>query len=135
MAATCPLEDRSRWMTSLSVTPLACPSLGRESRVIYCPQIGRGLPNNCKVTNEALRRALARNVRERMEKDPTLNSGPKLGLRAGLGKSTIQHVLNQDAAATIDTVAALARAFGCQPFELLVDSDAARAEALKRMLG
>jgi hypothetical protein len=135
MAAIWPFEAWSRWMTSVSVTPIACPSLGRSSRTIYCPQIGRGFPNNGRVTNEALRRALARNVRERMEKDPTLNSGPKLGLRAGLGKSTIQHVLNQDAAATIDTVAALARAFGCQPFELLVDSDAARAEALKRMLG
>lgn len=122
-------------MTSALSTPAACPNYGRLSTNTCVPPSGRGFRNNGGVTDEELRRVLARNVRERMEKNPALGSYPKLGAASGLGKSTIGHVLACDGAATLDTIAALARAFRCQPWELLADDDSTRREALKRMLG
>lgn len=109
--------------------PVSSPNLGRPNG----PDIGRCFRNNGGVTNEELRRVLARNVRVRLDKHQW--SQTKLGSESGMGKSTIGHILACDAAATLDTVAQLARAFGCQPWELLVDEEATRREALKRMLG
>ncbi len=70
-----------------------------------------------------------------MESDPALNSQPKLAAKAGLGKSTIGYVLSGANDATIATIAALARAFGCEPWELVIDDDNAREAAYRRIMG
>lgn len=90
--------------------------------------------NNGRVTDSELRQALATNVRRRMNADEALNSQPKLAGKAGISKSTVGYVLGAENDATIGTVAALARAFGCEPWELLVADDQTRETAWRRIM-
>ena len=88
------------------------------------------------MTDAKLRQALAANVRKRMDNDPEqFGSQPKLAVKAGISKSAIGYVLGAENDATLSTIAALARAFGCQPWELLVEDDAAREAAYRRIMG
>jgi transcriptional regulator with XRE-family HTH domain len=122
-------------MTSALVIPLSCQKNGGNASGNYFQPIGGSFRNNGRVTDAELRLALASNVRARMEADQALNSHPKLAAKAGIGKSTIGYVLSGSNDATISTVAALARAFGCQPWELLVHDEAAREAAYRRIMG
>lgn len=70
-----------------------------------------------------------------MAANESINSQPKLAAKAGIGKSTVFYVLQGENDATIGTVAALARAFGCQPWELLVDPDNPLEDIVRRLLG
>lgn len=76
---------------------------------------------------------MARNVKSRMAAAGLTQE--QIEERAGLGQSTVSRVLLSGGAATLATIAALARALGCQPWELLVDDDATREAALRKMLG
>lgn len=122
-------------MTSSLVILDYYPSLDKNASPDVYPPSGITIRDNLGVTNEELRRVLARNVQARIDADPALQVQENLEKRSGLGQATISRVLNVGGAATLDTVAALARGIGCQPWELLVDDDATRAEALRRMIG
>lgn len=54
--------------------------------------------------------------------------------RSGLGQTTISRVLNQGGAATLDTIAALAKGLGVLPWELLVDDEETRQTIIRRFL-
>jgi transcriptional regulator with XRE-family HTH domain len=85
------------------------------------------------MTEDQLRLVLARNVAERMQ---------KLGLRqedlekrAELGQSTVSRILSRGGSATLKSLASMAEALECQPWELLVDDEATREAALRKLLG
>jgi transcriptional regulator with XRE-family HTH domain len=66
------------------------------------------------------RRVFGENIKRLMESRPSLDSNPKLGARANIGIATISRIINGQSAATLDTVASLAKAFGVEPWQLLV---------------
>jgi transcriptional regulator with XRE-family HTH domain len=80
------------------------------------------------------RQTLARNVADRMHRDPNLDTQKKLAARAKVAQPHISRILRGTSAATIDVIAGIARAFGCQPWELLVDTELTRQAALQRMI-
>lgn len=70
-----------------------------------------------------------------METIEGIGTQPALEERSGVSQSHISRLLLCQAAATTDVLVDLARACRCQPWELLVDEDEVRREALARMLG
>lgn len=82
-----------------------------------------------------LREILARNLRARMEANPAIRTQELLEKKAGLGQATVSRILNCGGAATLDSLAALAQACECQAWELLVDDDATREAAIRKILG
>lgn len=68
-----------------------------------------------------LRELLARRLRELMDARPDLDTQMKVAAKSKLGQSTIQRILSDQQAATVDVVEALAKAFGISPVELLID--------------
>lgn len=121
-------------MTSSLVIANYYPTLDKNASGTFYPPPDRAIRDNAGVTNDELREVLARNVQARIDADPALQVQENLEKRSGLGQATISRVLNSGGAATLDTIAALARGIGCQPWELLVDDEATRAEAMRRML-
>jgi transcriptional regulator with XRE-family HTH domain len=115
--------------------PPACQNIGRVARTFYSHPFGGAVRNNGRVTDAELRQALASNVRKRMQADESMNSQPKLAAKAGIGKSTVGYVLQAENDATLGTIAALARAFGCEPWELLVQDEDNREAAWRRIMG
>jgi transcriptional regulator with XRE-family HTH domain len=88
--------------------------------------------DNVRVAEEQLREVLARNVAARMAKlDLTQEA---LERRAGLGQSTVSRVLTKGGSATLKSLAALAKALECQAWELLVDDEATREAAMRKIL-
>lgn len=69
---------------------------------------------------EKLRDRLARRLRELMEKHPALDTQVKVSKRAHTSQSTIGRVLSKEAAATLDVVEDLGRAFGLRPPALIL---------------
>lgn len=69
-----------------------------------------------------IRHVLAARIRELMDARATLDTQVKLAEKSGVGQSTIQRILAQEASATVDTVEAIAQAFGVAPVVLLSDS-------------
>lgn len=69
-----------------------------------------------------IRHTLAERIRELMDARVTLDTQVKLAEKSGVGQSTIQRILAQEASATVDTVEAIAKAFGVAPVVLLSDS-------------
>lgn len=120
-------------MTSALSMLLPCQSFGSPSIPTFFQPIGRRNGNNFGVTDAELRQVLADNIRKRMKADPSLNSQPKLGARAGIGKSTVGFALQGaegDNNVTLYTLAGLAHAFKCEPWELLIEDDATREAVL-----
>lgn len=70
-----------------------------------------------------------------MRADPAIGTQPLLAERSGISQAHVSRLLNRHAAATVDVLDALARACRCQPWELLVDDEATREQALRRILG
>lgn len=62
---------------------------------------------------------LAQNLRALMARTPDLDSQPKVAARSGVGQRTVGRILLGQVAATIDTLDALANAFGMSAWELL----------------
>lgn len=60
---------------------------------------------------------------------------PQLAKRSGYSQSVISQVLKGQVSPSIDKLAKLAHALGIQPWELLVDLEATREAALRKMLG
>ena len=98
------------------------------------PHMYTGLVQNAWMVEKQARQTLARNVADRMHRDPNLDTQEKLAARAKVAQPHISRILRGRSAATIDVLAGLARAFGCQPWELLVDTELTRQAALQRMI-
>lgn len=77
---------------------------------------------------------MARNVRQRM--DAKGLSQPDVERLSGLavGQSTVSRLVTGDGSARLDTIAVVAGVLGCQPWELLVDDNATREAAYKKIL-
>lgn len=97
------------------------------------PQMARPGCDHAFVDNKT-RKTLARNLRRRMEESADLKSQPAVSARSGVSQTHISRMLRCTSAATVDMLEQLARAFRCQPWELLVDDDEMRAEAVRRIL-
>jgi transcriptional regulator with XRE-family HTH domain len=92
-----------------------------------------------------LRRVIADRLRELMAASTDLDTQVKVSRRAGLSQSTVARILSADSAATADSIADLAHAFGVPPasllmrdpveIELLVTAHGLTAEGRQRLLG
>ena len=69
-----------------------------------------------------------------MDGSLSLSSQAALARKSGVAQSYLSRVLRAKSAATIDQIERIAQAFGCQPFELLVDSEMIRRVAIERVL-
>lgn len=120
-------------MISSVVTPIFYPNSGKGvKQLLYPPSDTRHIHNG-EVTEEQLRVVLARNVEARQKLLGLTQEA--MEARAGLGQSTVSRILTLGGSATLRSLAALAKALDCQPWELLVDDDATREAALKKILG
>jgi transcriptional regulator with XRE-family HTH domain len=73
---------------------------------------------------EKLRSRLARRMREMMDADPNADTQMKVSARAGISQSSVQRILAQDQAATVDVLDQLAVAFHVShPERLLLEAD------------
>jgi transcriptional regulator with XRE-family HTH domain len=81
---------------------------------------------------EALRQTLASNVDRRMGA-MGLNQ-PELAKKADIGQSHVSRILSGNQSIGLDVIAAVATALGCSPWELLVDAEQTRREAVERIL-
>jgi transcriptional regulator with XRE-family HTH domain len=92
-----------------------------------------------------LRQVIAERLRALMAACPDLDTQVKLARKAGLSQSTVARILSADSAATADSIADLAHAFGvapasllmCDPveIELLMTTTGLRAGGRQRLLG
>ena len=92
-----------------------------------------------------LRQVIADRLRELMATRADLGTQVKLARRAGISQSTVARILSADSAATADSIANLAHAFGVPPasllmgdpveIELLVTAQGLTAEGRQRLLG
>jgi hypothetical protein len=83
----------------------------------YLPPMGK--KDTKRIAPNDLRLVLKQRLNTLMRATPELNSGPKLAAKAKVGLTTVLRARNATNATTIDTVQALANAFGIQPHELL----------------
>lgn len=72
------------------------------------------------IKQRSSRQILAENLAKLMSSRPELDSQPKVAARSGLGQTSISRLLRQDASATTDSLDQIARAFGMEPWQLLV---------------
>lgn len=79
-----------------------------------------GKKDTKRIAPNDLRQVLKLRLNTLMRATAALDSGPKLAAKSKCGLTTIQRARNASVATTIDTVQALADAFGIQPHELLV---------------
>lgn len=71
-----------------------------------------------------------------MKANPALDTDMKMEAKSGVGKSTVHRYRRAESNASIEHIAELARALGCQPWELLVDHDNDPiADIVRRLLG
>ena len=86
------------------------------------------------MTEKELRKVVVNNIHAAMERAriPSVNI---LARRAKVGQSALSRVMRLEGCMTTDRLASVAKALGVQPWELLVDDQATREEAMKRMLG
>lgn len=82
------------------------------------PMTRRGKP---RAAPQELRPVLARNVRRLMDSSADLQTATALGKRSGVGRRTVDRLLKCERAATVDTLLAIAKAFGAYPWQLLVE--------------
>ena len=92
-----------------------------------------------------LRQVIAARLRELMATRADLDTQVKLARRAGISQSTVARSLSAHSAATADSIANLAHAFGVPPasllmrdpveIELLVTAQGLTAEGRQRLLG
>lgn len=106
---------RSRTGLSGRVWPVSRPETAR----LY-PGYGLSVPkkDQKRQLSSSLRDVVAANVRSLKGAE----SATQLGKRSGLGRRTVDRLLESDNAATLDTIEALAQAFGVEPWQLLLKS-------------
>ena len=69
-----------------------------------------------------------------MQDSLDMQSQNALASRAKVAQSHVGRIRRQESAATVDMLDAIAGALGIQAWELLVDSDEMREEAIRRLL-
>lgn len=79
--------------------------------------------------NMKLEEILARNITRLMAGNPALDTIDKLSQRSGVGRGTVDRVKKAEVSTKIETVQALAAAFGVTPLQLLAGDEDAAAEA------
>ncbi len=67
---------------------------------------------------------VSRNISRLMSQSQTLDTVKKVSARAGIGFGTVRRARNGDGNTTVENLAAIARAFGVKPEDLLRDLDA-----------
>ena len=94
------------------------------------PRMGYGIRDNSCVDGEQLKAILAKNVRERMAL-----LGLKQDYVPGVSQSTISRILLRGPGyPTLETLANVAKGLSCQPWQLLVDDDQIREDAIRKAL-
>jgi hypothetical protein len=80
------------------------------------------------------RQILAANLRALMAKHPDLDTLPKITARSGVSNGTLDRIRRAVVATRVDELQPLARAFGLEPWQLLVPADekALRCPEVKR---
>ena len=94
----------------------------------FCPQMDLSFSNHLWMEiheenddeSSPQRMLFGDNIRRLMRSRPSLDSNPKLSVRADVGVATLSRIITCKTAATLDTVARLAEAFGLEPWQLLV---------------
>lgn len=81
---------------------------------------------------KSVREIVAENVKRRMIGD--LDTQPKLAKKAGVGQAHISRIVNEKSGVTIDRLEMVARAFRCQPYELLLDGNEARRAIIEQIV-
>jgi DNA-binding phage protein len=92
------------------------------------------LHHNSSMNKEELLQVVIGKLRGAMQRDPNLDTQAKVAAKAGISQGHVSKLLLGEAAPTTDTLAGLAKALKCMPFELLVDDDAIRREVIERAL-
>jgi len=85
----------------------------------------RGARGPRKAGKHPIRKVLAENVRRLMDEHRVIT--PDIGKAQHMSRRTIDRLLSEEVASTVDTVGAIADYFRVAPFELLIDRPAARA--------
>lgn len=96
------------------------------------PQAGKAIHDNDEMAKR-LRKVLAENLNSAMQRQSLVQTD--IEAKVGIGQSSVSRVLNEQSAVTLDLLEELARAVGMQPWELLVDGEATREQALRAILG
>jgi len=91
-----------------------------HKRFIVNPQVDNCLRDTLYMI---LKQILARRLRALMDSRLDLNTQTKVAQRAGVGQATVQRILTQQAAATLDSIDSLAHAFRVSPVDLLLGDD------------
>lgn len=73
-----------------------------------------------RTVDTGLRKVLSQNIAALQEKHPHLATSPTLARKAQVGQRTALRAMNGSHATTIDTVHAIARAFGVEAWQLLL---------------
>lgn len=82
--------------------------------------------------SKKLRKLLAENLKAAMKRQGIVQSD--IESRVGIGQSSVSRVLREETGVTLDLLEELARAVGMQPWELLVDEEATREQAIRQIL-
>jgi len=126
-------DSRSRRSTSSVFTPPYYHKSDEKQGGVQYRHGDTRLTHNCGVSEQDLIELLRRNVAARKAKLGLTQE--QIESRGELGQATVSGVLNGRAASTLKTLAGLAKALDCQPWELLVDDEATRAAYIKKALG
>ena len=87
-------------------------------RLRYCPNMAIRL-KPVTLPDTALGH-LARNLEALMRTRPELKSQPKVAAKAGISQSSVGRMFRAEASVTMGHLEAVAHAFGCEPWQLLV---------------
>jgi len=98
------------------------------------PHMDLRMQENGRMEKHLLRQILARNITQAMERKPDVSTQPALAEKAGIAQSHVSRILNCQLGAGLDKLAELSEALDCEPWELLVDEEATRERAIKRMI-
>lgn len=85
---------------------------------------------------KSLSEILADNVARAMEADPDIETQTKLAGRSGgaFGQQHVGRILKGELSVGLDVLEGLAKAIRCEPWELLVDGEAAQQAAWERII-
>lgn len=121
-------------MISSLVTPALYTYRGKQNKMATYTHRCSPTPDNCEMEKTALRQVLARNLQRAMDSSPAIDTQQKVAAKAGLSQQHVSRILKCETSAGVDVLQRLAKAVRCAPWELLVDDDATRKEALERMI-
>ena len=101
--------------------------------LIHIRQSDKGIAHNPFMDKRSLHQIFIANVRSRLKTSP-IGTQLALSKKAGMSQSFLSEVLSGESVPSLTIVEAIAKAFGCQGWELLADSEATRQAALQRLL-